>query len=362
MSQTLPNNPAKTLGILGGGQLGRMSALAAARLGIAVHIFSPEGNSPASYVAAKTIVAEYSDKKALRDFAKNVDVISYEFENIPLETVVFLEKLKPVRPDIKLLEISQHRWKEKEFLNSIGIPTARWAKARQPNDVELAMEKFDVTSCILKTSTLGYDGKGQVKFTRDEDLNSAWNQLKSKEVIIEDLIDFKCEISCLVARDVFGTLAVYDPVLNEHKNHILSKSTVPAPLPASLLKKAKSYARKIAEHIDLIGILAIEFFVTREGTLLVNEMAPRPHNSGHWTIDACAVSQFEQHVRTVCGLPVGATTRHSDATMLNLIGDDIDLSQKYLTKPNACVHIYGKSETREGRKMGHITLLKNKTT
>ncbi len=362
MSQTLPNNPAKTLGILGGGQLGRMSALAAARLGIAVHIFSPESNSPASYVASKTIVAEYSDKKALRDFAKNVDVVSYEFENIPLETVAFLAKLKPLHPSIKLLEISQHRWKEKEFLNTIGIPTARWVKVRQPSDVKVAMKKLGATSCILKTCTLGYDGKGQAKFTQGMDLDTLWDNLKSKEIIVEDLIDFQCEISCLVAGDVFGGLALYDLVLNEHKNHILSKSTVPAPLPAPLLKKAKSYARKIAEHIDLVGILAIEFFVTNQGDILANEMAPRPHNSGHWTIDACAVSQFEQHVRTVCGLPVGATTRHSDAVMLNLIGDDINLCPKYLTKPNACVHIYGKVEIRSGRKMGHITLLKNKTT
>lgn len=362
MSQTLRNNPAKTLGILGGGQLGRMSALAAARLGIPVHIFSPEENAPASHVAAKTIVAPYSDKRALRDFAKNVDVISYEFENIPLETVSFLEKIKPVRPGIKLLEISQHRWKEKEFLNAIGIPTARWAKARGPDDIKVKIKELGITCCILKTCTLGYDGKGQVKFAEDETVNGPWNQLKSKEIIIEDLIDFKYEISCIVARDVFGTLAVYDPVLNEHKHHILSQSTVPAPLPDALLKKTRDYAKKIAEHIDLIGVLAIEFFVTSKGTLLANEMAPRPHNSGHWTIDSCAVSQFEQHVRTVCGLPVGPTTRHSDAIMLNLIGDDIKLTQKYLTKPNACVHIYGKTELRQGRKMGHITLLKNKTT
>jgi 5-(carboxyamino)imidazole ribonucleotide synthase len=362
MSQTPPSNPAKTLGILGGGQLGRMSALAAARLGIEVHIFSPEKNCPASSVAAKTIVAEYSDKQALRDFAKNVDVVSYEFENIPLETVAFLAKLKPIHPDIKLLEISQHRWKEKEFLNTVGVPTARWAKAHQPSDVKITMEKFKITSCILKTCTLGYDGKGQAKFTQGMDIDSLWNKLKSKEIIVEDLIDFKCEISCLVARDIFGGLALYDPVLNEHKDHILSKSAVPAPLPAPLLKKAKSYAKKIAEHIDLVGILAIEFFVTDQGELLANEMAPRPHNSGHWTIDACAVSQFEQHVRTVCGLPVGATTRHSDAIMLNLIGDDIALCQKYLTKPNVCIHAYGKTEIRSGRKMGHITFLKNKTT
>lgn len=244
MSQTPPNNSAKTLGILGGGQLGRMSALAAARLGIEVHVFSPESSSPASYVASKTIIAEYSDKKALRDFAKNVDVISYEFENIPLETVAFLAKLKPLHPSIKLLEISQHRWKEKEFLNTIGIPTARWAKARHPNDVKVSMEKLGITSCILKTCTLGYDGKGQAKFTQDMDLASLWDSLRSKEIIVEDLIDFQCEISCLVARDAFGGLALYDPVLNEHKNHILSKSTVPAPLLPSLLKKAKNYAKK----------------------------------------------------------------------------------------------------------------------
>jgi 5-(carboxyamino)imidazole ribonucleotide synthase len=357
-SHNKPPHPAKTLGILGGGQLGRMSALAAARLGIQVHIFTPEKDSPASQIAAKTIVADYSDKKALKDFTKGVDVISYEFENIPVSTVRYLQKIKPVFPDDRLLEISQHRWQEKSFLNEIGIPTAKWAKARKPQDVIKTLQEWGATSCILKTTRFGYDGKGQAKFSAGQDLDAAWKSLKSDEIIIEQLIDFDCEISCIIARDRFGKTAIYDPVLNEHKNHILSKTTAPAPLPAPILKKAMSWVKKLANRVDLVGVLALELFVTKDGKLLANEIAPRTHNSGHWTIDACAVSQFENHVRTVCGLPASPAERHSDAVMLNLIGEDIALVDKYVDKKNACIHLYGKNEVRTGRKMGHITLLK----
>ncbi|MEK7802399.1 MAG: 5-(carboxyamino)imidazole ribonucleotide synthase [Pseudomonadota bacterium] len=348
------------LGILGGGQLGRMSTLAAARLGIKTHIFCPESNSPASHVAAQTFEADYTDKAALKAFAKSVDAISYEFENIPVETVRYLKKLKPVYPDDYLLEIAQHRWHEKQFLNNIGIPTANWAKACSANQVHATLEQWKTTVCILKTARFGYDGKGQVKINKRSDIDAAFASLKSDEVIIEAVVPFAHEISVIVARDVFGKTECYDITLNEHKNHILSKTTAPAPLSPALLAKAKKLGKKVANEVGLVGVLTLELFVTKDGKLLANEIAPRTHNSGHWTIDACAVSQFENHVRTVCGLPVGPTARHSDAVMLNLIGDDVKLVDKYVDKPNTCVHLYGKPDIRAGRKMGHITLLRGK--
>lgn len=351
----------KTLGILGGGQLGRMSAMAAARLGIKTHIFCPEQDSPASHVAARTFTADYGDKAALKEFAKSVDVISYEFENIPVETVQYLKKLKPVYPDDYLLEIAQHRWHEKQFLNNIGIPTAKWAKACHADQVLETLQEWSTTDCILKTCRFGYDGKGQVKINKSSDIDAAFASLKSDEVIIEQVVPFSCEVSVIVARDLFGNTECYDVVLNEHKNHILSKTTAPAPekaIPPSQQAKAKRLARKVADEVGLVGVLALEMFYTKDGKLLANEIAPRTHNSGHWTIDACAVSQFENHVRTVCGLPVGSAKRHSDAVMLNLIGQDISLVDKYVDKSNACIHLYGKPEVRTGRKMGHITLLR----
>ena len=353
--------PAKIMGILGGGQLGRMSAMAAARLGIKTHIYCPEIDAPASHVAALTFTADYNDKAALKKFAQSVDVISYEFENIPVETVQYLKKLKPVYPDDYLLEIAQHRWHEKQFLNNIGIPTAKWAKACCAEQVQATLEEWDVSDCILKTARFGYDGKGQTKINKKTDINAAFASLKSDEVIIEALVDFACEISVIVARDLSGKTEAYDVVLNDHANHILSKTTAPAPLPPAILIKAKKLGKKLADEVGLVGVLALELFVTKDGKILANEIAPRTHNSGHWTIDACAVSQFENHVRTVCGLPVGSATRHSDAVMLNLIGDDIKLVDKYVDKPNACIHLYGKPDVRPGRKMGHITLLRGKS-
>ena len=350
--------PARTLGILGGGQLGRMSAMAAARLGIKTHIFCPETDAPAAQVAAHTFVADYTDKAALKKFAQSVDVISYEFENIPVEAVRTLQKIKPVYPDDRLLEMAQHRPSEKAFLNKIGIPTAGWDVAYHPDDVLNTLQDWNLSGCILKTTRMGYDGKGQAKFTFKDDLKSIWASLKSNEIIIEEIIDFKCEISVVVARDAFGTIEIYDPVLNDHKNHILSKTTAPAPVAPAILSKARKYASDLAKEIGLQGVLALELFVTKDGRLLANEIAPRTHNSGHWTIDACAVSQFEQHVRAVCGLPLGSATRHSDAVMLNLIGDEVDQIPAYISKKNACIHLYGKDEVRAGRKMGHITLLK----
>ncbi|MDY0030069.1 MAG: 5-(carboxyamino)imidazole ribonucleotide synthase [Pseudobdellovibrionaceae bacterium] len=358
MSQKSLNKPAQVLGILGGGQLGRMSAMAAARLGIKTHIFCPEQDSPASHVSAQTYVASYDDKDALKAFAKSVDVVSYEFENIPVETVRYLKKFKPVYPDETLLEIAQHRWTEKQFLNDIGIPTARWAKATSATDIEATLKDWGVNSCIIKTTRFGYDGKGQAKISKFTDIVPAWSSLKTDEVIIESLVAFKHEISVIVARDLFGKVQSYAPALNDHKNHILAKTTAPAPLNENLLKHATQMAEKLAKRVGLVGVLGLELFVTKDNQIIANEIAPRTHNSGHWTIDACSVSQFENHVRCVCGLPVGKADRHSDAVMINLIGDEIALVEKYLSKKDANIHLYGKPEVRAGRKMGHITILK----
>ncbi len=348
-----------TLGILGGGQLGRMSALAAANLGISVVIFTSEKNSPASLVAAKTIIADYTDERALKEFSKIVDVISYEFENIPIETIHFLQKLKPVYPNEKLLEVSQDRRSEKNFLGSIKIPTGRYAPVDKPQDMLDTLEKWNADSCILKTTRFGYDGKGQARYTSDSNIDTLWTQFNGAPLIMEEIIDFDCEISVIVARDATGKTIHYDPGLNEHKNHILSKTTVPAPLDKNVLSEAVSLAEKLAKDVNLRGVLTLELFVTKDNRLLANEIAPRTHNSGHWTIDACAHSQFENHVRAVCGLPVIEPHRHSPCEMHNLIGDDINLIEKYQRQENACLHDYGKQDIRPGRKMGHITILKD---
>lgn len=347
----------KTIGILGGGQLGRMAAMAAFRLGMRVCAYTDEEDSPISQIVPFTFVGRYDDKKKLQAFAESVDAITYEFENIPVETIRFLQKFKPVYPDDRVLEIAQHRVSEKKFLNDIGIPTTRWAVITRASDITKVMEDMDLQSAILKTSRFGYDGKGQITVTRDEVPKAAWKSLNTNEAILEEKVAFTSEVSVIIARDKLSQTAVYGPILNEHKNHILTKSTVPAPLPANLAEKARNMAHLLAEAIDLIGVLCLELFVTGDGQLLANEIAPRPHNSGHWTIEACTTSQFEQQVRTVTGMQVGGPNRHSDAVMINLIGNDVDKLTKYYEQPNASVHLYGKLEAREGRKMGHVTMI-----
>jgi 5-(carboxyamino)imidazole ribonucleotide synthase len=357
----------KTLGILGGGQLGRMSVLAAARLGIKCVVLSPEDDSPASHVAWKTIVADYADHFALKALSDLTDVISYEFENIPVSTVDILNSLKPnsVFPSKALLEVSQDRLAEKAFLNGLGIETARWTAVQTLEDITEAVQGWRSDTFVLKTTRFGYDGKGQI-FCPASGINDnrglfAFLESHSEvQLILEDGISFTDEVSVIVARDRAGKTAVYGPMLNEHRNHILHRTTVPAPHNLELCAKAVQITRLVAEAVDLVGVLTVEFFVTRNGRLLANEIAPRTHNSGHWTIDACAVSQFDQHIRTVCGFPVGSPERHSDAVMLNLIGADVLDSEKYLNQKNACLHLYGKQDVREGRKMGHVTFLEER--
>ncbi len=348
----------KTLGILGGGQLGRMSALAAAKLGIHTHIFCPEENCPASQVTDRFTLANYEDLKALKAFADQVDVITYEFENIPLETVDFLSQHKPVYPDRNLLEVSQNRLKEKKFLNDIGIPTAPWAPAYKPADIDDTLRLWNASDCIIKTARFGYDGKGQLKHNVSSSSSTSWQKLATEEAVIEGIVDFAYEASVVVARDVFGTVHAFPVTLNNHKNHILSESVFPAPFSDSIIRDATSLASTLAVSVQLVGVLALELFVSKDGKLVANEIAPRTHNSGHWTMDACNVSQFDQHVRAVCGLPILEPIPHSAATMVNLIGDDVLKLPEYRAMDNACIHLYGKEEARPGRKMGHVNLLK----
>lgn len=348
--------PGSTIGILGGGQLGRMLAMAAARLGYHCHIYSPEKHSPAAEVSLRYSCADYTDIDALQKFADSVDVITYEFENIPTSGLRGLSGGAAVFPGIDILETCQHRVREKTFLNDIGIKTAPFYHAKDAGDILDGAQMVGLPY-ILKTVELGYDGKGQVRVTSTDDRNALWKSLNVREAIIEGIVDFTMEISVIVARSQSGEVKCYPPVQNIHKHHILSETIAPAPIAPALSQKAEAMAKTIAEKLGLVGLLAVEMFVTTQGDILVNELAPRPHNSGHWTMDACATSQFEQAIRAVCGLPLGSTDKLCDAKMLNLIGDDINDWQKYMAMPDARLHLYGKKESRPGRKMGHVTFL-----
>ncbi|HEX6977963.1 MAG TPA: 5-(carboxyamino)imidazole ribonucleotide synthase [Alphaproteobacteria bacterium] len=351
-----PLAPGATIGILGGGQLGRMTALAAARLGYRCHVFTPEHNAPAIQVTAAATVADYADHAALATFARSVDVVTYEFENIPADSVAQLARLVPVRPKPEALAICQDRLREKDFLNSIGVATARFREVTDAAALARAVRELG-RPCVLKTAQLGYDGKGQVVIKPDTDLDEAWRAMGAARGIVESFVDFALEISVVVARGLDGSKATYVPVENQHRNHILDQTIAPARIPPDVAMKAEAVAAHVAQELDLVGVLAVEMFVDRDNAVLVNELAPRPHNSGHWTIDACITSQFEQLVRAICGLPLGSPERHSDAVMKNLIGDDVAQWAEILKDPGARLHLYGKREARPGRKMGHVTRL-----
>lgn len=355
--ESRPLPPGSTIGIIGGGQLGRMAALAAARLGYLVHVYSPEKDGPASQVAAAATLADYTDEAAIEDFARKVDVVTFEFENIPAESVRLMASHVPVRPCWSVLEVAQDRIREKSFFNAIGVKTAPWRDVTSLEQLQAAVAEIG-RPAVLKTARQGYDGKGQVRITADTDLAEAWAALGAGlsaggSGVLEGFIDFKGEISVIVARGADGAWQAFDPVWNVHRNHILDTSTAPAPIPPALAEAAMDIAHRAAEELGVIGLLAVEMFVTEDG-LLANEMAPRPHNSGHWTMDACVTDQFEQFVRAVCGLPLGSPERHSDAVMKNLIGDDVDQWHVILSDPCAKLHLYGKAEARPGRKMGHV--------
>ena len=350
-------HPGRVIGIIGGGQLGRMSAMAAARLGYRAHIFTPELDSPATQVAAEATIADYDDAEALRRFAKAVDVITFEFENVPAAGLALLAALKPVRPGPEVLRISQDRLLEKTVLNEAGVATAPWAAVHDEAQLAAALRRIGLPA-VLKTTRLGYDGKGQMLVRSAEEALAAFHQLAPRPLVLEGFVDFAAEISVIVARGADGAIVAFDAVENRHKDHILDLTLAPAPLPLDLLAQAGVIARLVAARLDLIGLLAVEMFVTAQGALLVNEIAPRPHNSGHWTIDACPASQFEMHIRAVAGLPLPPAARHSDAVMKNLVGPgDMALWPQILATPGLIAHHYGKAEARPGRKMGHFTRL-----
>jgi len=348
--------PGQTIGILGGGQLGRMTALAASALGYRCHVYCPEKNSPAKQVTAYATTAEYDNKLALGRFAKSVDVITFEFENVPGDTAEFLAERKPVRPGPNALRTAQDRLKEKDFLQSIGAATAPYCAVATEAELRAGMSALGPRA-ILKTVRMGYDGKGQLRLQPESDLGAAWREFGTSPGILEGFVEFACELSVIVARGENGKLATYAPVETQHTQGILDTTLTPSRVPGDIAMRAEAIARHVAEKLDLIGLVAVEMFVTHRGEVLVNEIAPRPHNSGHWTIDACYTNQFEQLVRAICGLPLGSPERHSDAVMKNLIGADIAKWRDVLNDPMQKLHLYGKDEALPGRKMGHVTKL-----
>jgi len=349
--------PGGTIGIVGGGQLGRMSALAAARLGYRCHILTDDPESPAAQVASSITVGDYNDLQALEEFSESCDIISFEFENIDAAGLELLAQHRPVRPSSEILRIAQDRIAEKSFLNRAGIPTAPWREVNNFADLEAAVQALGLPA-VLKTTRLGYDGKGQAMLREAADLAPAFDRLEPKPLILEGFINFACELSVIVARNPAGEIAVFDAVQNLHKQHILDLTLAPAPVDPEIAAAAQDYAVKLASALQLEGLLALELFVDRDGRVLANEMAPRPHNSGHWTIDACPVSQFEMHIRAIAGLPLPPARRHSDAVMKNLVGpEDIALWPEIIASPGLIPHHYGKAEARPGRKLGHVTVL-----
>jgi 5-(carboxyamino)imidazole ribonucleotide synthase len=354
---TFPLPPNSTIGLVGGGQLGRMSALAAARLGYRCHILTREADSPASQVSAATTISDYHEPDGLRAFAAAVDVISFEFENVSAEGLDLLASLKPVRPSPAILRTSQDRVLEKTFLNGAGIPAAPWAAVDDLDGLRKAVERIGLPA-VLKTTRLGYDGKGQALLRRTDDIADTFSALSPKPLILEGFIDFAEEISVVAARAEDGSYTAFDTVENRHRGHILDVTLAPARIAEAVDRQAQVIARRVADALDLVGLLAVEMFVDAGGKVLVNEIAPRPHNSGHWTIDACPASQFELHIRAIAGLPLPPAARHSDAVMKNLVGpDEAALWGEILATPGLIPHLYGKAEARPGRKMGHVTRL-----
>jgi 5-(carboxyamino)imidazole ribonucleotide synthase len=343
------------IGILGGGQLGRMLALSAAQLGLKTCIYNDESHAPAFQVTPLQVAASYEDRNMLAGFAEICDAITFEFENIPAATIAFLSTLKPVRPGSNALSQTQDRFTEKSFVQSLGLATAPFFAVASADDARHAFAKLGGGG-ILKTRRLGYDGKGQAKVTSAAEAVDAFARFKQAPAILEGLVDFAFEASVIAARGADGAFAAYDPPENEHENHILRRSTVPGRLTRAQGDEAKAMARKIAEALDYIGVLAVELFVTGDGALLINEIAPRVHNSGHWTIEACQCSQFEQHIRAVAGWPLGDPARHADAVMENVIGAEAEAWES-LARSGA-LHLYGKKDAKPGRKMGHVTRLK----
>lgn len=355
--RSFPLPPNATIGLVGGGQLGRMSALAAARLGYRCHILTREVDSPAAQVSHAVTISDYTEPGSLRAFAEAVDVISFEFENISAEGLDLLASIRPVRPAPSALRISQDRIAEKSFLNGAGVATARWIAVHSPSDLTAAVDRLGLPA-VLKTTRLGYDGKGQAMLRSPDDLAPAFEALDPKPLVLEAFVDFAREISVVVARGSDGAVASFDTVENRHRDHILDLTLAPARISTAVDLAAQAIATRIAEALDLVGLLAVEMFVDDSDRVVVNEIAPRPHNSGHWTIDACPASQFELHIRAIAGLPLPPAIRHSDAVMKNLIGPQgLALWPAALAEPSLIPHLYGKTTAQPGRKMGHVTRL-----
>jgi 5-(carboxyamino)imidazole ribonucleotide synthase len=352
--------PGSTIGILGSGQLGRMLAMAAARIGLKTHIYCEE-SGPAFDVATRTTKAAFNDQAALAAFARAVDAVTFEFENVAVETARHLATHVPVRPNARALDVAQDRLNEKAFIAALGIPVAPFRAVDAAGMLASGLAALAGPS-ILKSRRLGYDGKGQAVVAAGDDMAAAWEKVGARPAVLEKRIAFEVELSCLVIRGIGGELAFYDCPRNLHEGGILRRSSVPAGLPAADLARARDIAGTIADALDYVGVLAVELFhlgahVPPAERLMVNEIAPRVHNSGHWTIEACVVSQFENHMRAVAGWPLGSTERHSDTEMVNLIGADALEWRTLAVEPGAALHLYGKREARPGRKMGHVTRL-----
>lgn len=352
--------PGATIGVLGSGQLGRMFAIAARRLGYRVHTFSPDQDSPTGQVADHEVTASYDDLDAVRAFAGEVSVATFEFENVPSPAVEALAAIIPVRPSGRALHVSQHRAREKRFLVDAGIPVAPFAIIDAPAQLQEAMQRIGCPA-ILKTASFGYDGKGQVQITEPDHALDAWASLGHVQAVLEGVVAFEREVSVVMARALDGTVADYGAFENSHRDHILDVTVSPARLPDATAAEAVRLAHRVVETLGLVGVLCVEMFVTSHGDIVVNELAPRPHNSGHLTIDANVTCQFEQQVRAVCGLPLGSTTRLGHAAMANLLGDVWAGGEPRwadaLADPRVKLHLYGKSQPRPGRKMGHLTAL-----
>lgn len=346
---------ATTIGILGGGQLGRMLSVAASRLGLKTHIFEPGANPPAAHVADAVTTASYDDRAALTAFAQSVDVITYEFENIPTSALDLLETLRPIHPGRQALATSQDRLVEKNFLQSLGLQTAPFATVDNTADLDAAIAQIG-TPAIMKTRTMGYDGKGQARIMSQGDAAQALADMAGAPAILEGFVNFSHEVSIIGARSADGAVACFDPGENVHVDGILRTTTVPAKLTPSQRTDAVLIAARILNELDYVGVMGVELFMTQQG-LIVNEIAPRVHNSGHWTQNGCTIDQFEQHIRAVAGWPLGDGSRHSDVVMENLIGDDMDRLPE-LVKTTAALHLYGKADVKTGRKMGHVNHIK----
>jgi 5-(carboxyamino)imidazole ribonucleotide synthase len=347
-----------TIGILGGGQLGRMTALAAARLGYRCHVYAPEPDGPGMLVAAARTVGAYDDEAALAAFAAAVDVVTFEFENVPAATLTALERAgTPCRPGVESLRVAQDRLLEKSFFESAGVPVAPWRGVTTEEELRAAVAELGLPA-VLKTTRLGYDGKGQAVLRRLEDLAPAFARLAPRPLILEAFVPFAKEVSAICARGLDGTVVTFDVAENRHAHHILDLSFAPAPIPPEVAAAAQGHVARLAAALDLVGVLALELFLLPDGRLLGNEMAPRPHNSGHWTLDACLVSQFEMHARAVTGLPLPPHGRHAEAVMQNLVGPEAFARWPELAaRPGVALHLYGKAEARPGRKLGHATRL-----